>query len=100
MKSSLDLRKTLFWDVDFKKIDYQKETDFIVGRVLDFGNLKEWVAVKTFYGLPKIKKIAQKHIFSDPKSANFWSIMLKIPFKEIKCNKNPFLKTPKVFLKR
>jgi len=100
MKNDLGLRKTLFWDVDFKKMNRQEDADFIIGRVLDLGNLKEWQAIKNFYGLSKIKEVARKHTFSDPKSTNFWSIILKIPFKEIKCIKNPFLKTPRAFLKR
>jgi len=94
------LRPTLFWETDPKKLDKQKNADFIIGRVLDFGNLKEWKAVKDFYGLSKIKKAAENHIFFDPRSANFWSIILNIPLKKLKCTRKPSLKTPKAFLRR
>ncbi len=89
-----NFRKTLFWETDLKFLDYKKDADFIISRVLDFGNLKEWKLVKEIYGLKRIKKIAKKHIFFDPKSANFYSLILKIS-----CTKKPFLEIPKMFSK-
>jgi hypothetical protein len=100
MDKSLPLRSTLFWETNPQNIDTQKHADFIIGRVLDFGNLKEWRAIRDFYGLSKIKEAAEKHIFSDPKSVSFWSIMLNIPSKKLKCTRKPSLKTPKAFLMR
>jgi len=46
-------RETLFWDVNPKKLDIEKSADFIIGRVLDFGNLKEWRLVEQLYGRKK-----------------------------------------------
>lgn len=100
MKSSLDLRKTLFWDVNLKKLDLEKNARFIIGRVLDFGNLEEWKTIKDFYGLEKIKKVVQEHVFPDARNRNFWSTILKIPFDKLKCTRNPLLKIPNAFLKR
>ena len=97
---TMKIRKSLFWDVDYKKLNYQKDANFIIGRVLDFGNLKEYKEILKFYGLSKIKKVAKRHIFSDIKSANFWSLILKIPFNKLKCTRKSSLKTPKAFLKR
>ena len=94
------MRPTLFWDVSPGKLGIEENAQFIVGRVLDFGNLKEWKAVKDFYGLSKIRKVAEKHIFFDPRSANFWSIILNIPLKRLRCTRKPSLKTPKTFLIR
>jgi hypothetical protein len=100
MKNSLSLRPVLFWETDFKKLDKQENADFIIGRVLDFGNLKEWRAVEKFYGLDKIKKAVKNHIFSDIRSANFWSMILNIPLNNLKCTRNPSLKTPRAFSMR
>ena len=100
-KESLsNLRKTLFWDVNFKKLDAQKSTQFIIGRVLDFGNLNEWKIIKEFYGLEKIRETARKHVFSDTRNTHFWAMILNIPLKNLKCTRNPSLKTPNAFLKR
>ncbi|MEW5805480.1 MAG: hypothetical protein AB1721_02015 [Patescibacteria group bacterium] len=92
-----NLRPSLFWDVDSAKLDFEKNADFIIGRVLDFGNLREWQAVKNFYGLIRVKKAAQKHIFADDRSVNFWAMILNLPAKYLKCIKRPSLKIPKAF---
>jgi hypothetical protein len=100
MKTHLPLRKSLFWEIDRGKIDYRKDKKFIIGRVLDFGNLKEWKAIKDFYGFAEVKKAAQEHIFYDPRSANFWEMVLGLPSKKLQCTKRLSLKTPKAFSAR
>ncbi|PIW97409.1 hypothetical protein COY65_00920 [Candidatus Jorgensenbacteria bacterium CG_4_10_14_0_8_um_filter_39_13] len=96
----MNLRKSLFWDMDFQKLDKKKDAEFIIGRVLDFGNLKEWKETIDLYGFSKIREMAQKHIFTDSRSANFWSMMLHLPLKKLRCTRNPSLKIPKAFLIR
>jgi len=100
MKELKSLRKTLFWEVDPETLDEERDAEFIIGRVLDFGDLEDWRAVRDLYGYSKIKGVAKKHVFSERKSANFWSLILKVPPEEIKCTRNRLLKTPKAFLKR
>ncbi len=96
----INLRSSLFWDVDEKEIDIEKSVDFVIGRVLDYGNKAEWKEIRDFYGEERIKETAKKHIFSSNRSANFWANILKISLKDLKCTKNPSLKTPNAFLKR
>lgn len=100
MKERLPLRKSLFWDTNSERLDCQKDADFIIGRVLDFGNLKEWKTIKDFYGLTKIREVAKKYIFYDPRSANFWAMVIGLPLKNLRCTKKLSLKTPKAFSTR
>lgn len=100
MKEEISFRKTLFWDVDLQKLDFKKDAPFVIGRVLDLGNLDEWKMIKNLYGIEKIKKVAQEHIFSDARSANFWAMILNITPNQLKCMRKPLLKTPNAFLKR
>ena len=100
MIKDLGMRKSLFWDTDTPKLDIKQDADFIIGRVLDFGNLEEWKAVRDFYGIERIKKAAKRHIFFSPRDANFWAFALKIPLKNLKCTRKQSLKTPKAFLRR
>ncbi|HON05568.1 MAG TPA: hypothetical protein PLB98_04265 [bacterium] len=58
-----NLRRSLLWDVEDKKLDFEKDAQFVIGRVLDFANLREWKIIEKFYGIEKIKKAAQNHIF-------------------------------------
>ena|SRR3989338_1878494 len=94
------LRKSLFWDVNPDKLDVGKSADFIIGRVLDFGNLKEWRTIKQLYGEEKIRKVAKGHVFTDPRSANFWALVLSIPTNQMKCTRIPSLKIPNTFSSR
>jgi len=79
----MNLRANLFWDVDFQKLDKKRDAEFIIGRVLDFGNLKEWKEINNLYNALTIKKVAQKHILTDPRSANFWSKILLLTMQKI-----------------
>lgn len=38
---SIKLRSELFWDVDPKTIDFKKHAQYIIERVLEFGNDRE-----------------------------------------------------------
>ncbi len=96
----INLRSSLFWDVNEQKIDAEKSADFIIGRILDYGNTEEWRAIRNFYGEEKIKETAKKHTFSSRRNANFWANIFKIPLKDLKCTKNPSLKTPNAFFRR
>ncbi len=93
-------RKTLFWDVNPQHLDIEKNAPFIIGRVLDFGNLKEWRLAEQLYGKEKIAEVTKDHVFSDPRSANFWAFILAIPINQMKCTRIPSLKIPNTFLSR
>lgn len=43
-------RRVLFWDTDFKKIDWQKQKHAIIKRVLERGNDEEIKELIRFYG--------------------------------------------------
>lgn len=95
-----DFRKTLFWDVNPEKLDTEKDAEFIIGRVLDYGNPKEWRTIKRIYGELRIAVAAKRHLFIDPRGANFWALMLSIPVDQLKCTRNPSLQIPNAFLNR
>jgi hypothetical protein len=74
MKMKLD--KKLFWDTNLRDIDERKHADFIIERVLQYGDLKDYRIIKDTYSLPRITKAARKAGFIDRKSKFFWSLML------------------------
>ena len=51
-----ELPKRIFWDVDFDKINYQKNSRFVIERVFERGNVAEVRKIRKFYGDKKIKK--------------------------------------------
>ena len=83
----MELRKSLFWDVDPATIDLEKNARYVIERVLNFGDTEEvrWI----------FKKYGRKYITGvfngcaerlTPKSSNFWNIMLNEYFAEEDCN--------------
>lgn len=49
------IRKTLFWDTDFEKIDWDRHSKAIIHRVFDRGNEEEKNEIIRFYGKSKVK---------------------------------------------
>jgi len=72
------LNKTLFWDTEFEKLDYKKHADFIIKRVLQYGDKKDYRIIKDKYGIKKIKEIVQKVKHLDKKSTNFWKLIFDL----------------------
>ncbi len=91
---------SLFWDVNPEKLDAEKDAQFIIGRVLDFGDLDEFRAVKKFYGLSKIKQAALEHPFESERSRNFWELVFKLPSKSLSCTRRHLPPIPSAFLNR
>ena len=71
----IKLRKELFWDVPFSKLDWQKDAAFIIKRVLFYGDLKDYHLLKKHYSGEKIKKVAERVNYPNKKSASFWKLV-------------------------
>lgn len=50
------IRKSIFWDTDFNKIDIIKNKKFIIQRILERGNKYEIEALINLYGITVIKQ--------------------------------------------
>ncbi|MFH0923962.1 MAG: hypothetical protein V1825_04480 [Candidatus Falkowbacteria bacterium] len=92
----IKLNKQLFWDIKFSELDYKKNSGFIIARVLSFGDLADYNAIKNKYGLRKIKSVAKKINYPNKKSQNFWSFI----FNFSKCEKKLLIKKQSAFCQR
>lgn len=100
MKPKISLNKTLFWDVNFKNLDKEKNAFFIIERVLNYGDENDYKELRKIYKLLKIKKIAKEINYINKKNINFWSIVFNIPLKSFKCTKKFSDKKQNLFLAR
>ncbi len=100
MEGKIYFNKTLFWDVDLNKLDFKNSADFIIERVLNYGDNKDFIYLKKIYGLPRIKKVAKETNYINKKNINFWSIILNIPQDLFKCKKKFSTKKQNIFLTR
>jgi antitoxin HigA-1 len=56
---NLKVRKVLFWDLDFDKLDTEKHKLHIIQQVLNLGNIDEFNAVLDHYGFDEVKDAVQ-----------------------------------------
>jgi hypothetical protein len=45
------LRKSLFWDTDIEKIDWNKHRQYVIERVMERGTEAEKIMINEFYGI-------------------------------------------------
>jgi len=72
----MELRQSLFWDVDPKTIDLKKNAKYIIERILDFGKDEEVRWMWNFYDKDLLKEVVNnsKTIGKDTKS--LWVLLL------------------------
>lgn len=87
--------KRFFWDVDFSKLDFAKNQDFVIERILEYGDIRgiSWL-FKTYDKKTIREVLMNKHGFSK-KTANFWSKILDVDKNEIQCLKKSYQKIQK-----
>jgi hypothetical protein len=57
-----NLPARLFWDSNFDKIDWQKESLAVIDRVIDRGNNQDWAELIRFYGKSTVVKALKSEI--------------------------------------
>lgn len=72
----MKFRQTLFWDVNPDKIDTKKNAQYIIERVLDFGNDKEVQWLWKFYNKDILKKVVAKSRCLRPRTKTLWTLLL------------------------
>lgn len=80
-----DLSPHLFWDVAPDEIDLQKDFQFLLGRVLQYGLMNDWILVYKHFGLKKIAEEAKQIRNLDDRSAHFIAQLSGSKVEEFKC---------------
>jgi len=70
-------RQALFWDTNPNKIDPKRNAQYIIERILDFGNDKEVKWLYNFYDKSFLKKIVIKSRSLSPETKSLWRLLLK-----------------------
>jgi hypothetical protein len=73
----MKFRQALFWDTDPKKIHTQKNAQYIIERVADFGNDKEARWVLDFYDKNLLKKVIARSRCLRPRTKALWALLLQ-----------------------
>ena len=77
MKKTLQLRRSLFWDVDPATIDPDKNAKYIIERVLEFGDDLEVKWMWSYYPHSLIKdRVSNSRGVLREKTKALWSLLL------------------------
>jgi hypothetical protein len=81
----MNFSPVIFWDVDYSKIDWIKSKRFVIGRVVRYGTVQDWIALKKKYGLELIKAEMLEEKDLDDRTLSFLSCVLDVPKEKFKC---------------
>lgn len=79
--------QNLFWDVEEESLNMDKHKAFIVARVLDYGSLEDFVAIRDYYTIDGLGKISVNIRSLMPNSLSFISVVTNIKITEFRCYK-------------
>jgi hypothetical protein len=81
----MQLSKVIFWDTDYNKIDWEAKSSYVISRVLMYGTMDDWRAIKQKYGDERILNEMKNSIDLDMKVLTFLSCIFETPITEFKC---------------
>ena len=87
--------KSLFWDVDHRNISPQDRAEYVIKRILEYGDRKTVHWMRRNFKKIKIKEVLCRARDLSPQSANYWAIILGVNRKRIKCLQKRYLEIRK-----
>ena len=87
VQQGIKFSENLFWDVDENELDMEKNKEFIVSRVLDYGFWNDWLIIKEYYSLERLAVIAKSVRCLMPKSLSFIAAITDTQITDYRCYK-------------
>lgn len=84
-----------FWDVDAKKIDKNKSKDYIIARILEYGNIAALKWLFANFSQTYIRQVFSKKRGFSSRVANFWRLFFSLPKNKVVCLKRRCRKNQK-----
>lgn len=81
----MKLSKVLFWDTNYDTIDWDKQVRYVIERVVTYGNMSDWQAIRKKYGMDRIRDEMLQSRSLDPKTLSFLSCIFDIPQEQFRC---------------
>jgi hypothetical protein len=74
-----------FWDVDAKQLNIRKYRQFVIERILEFGDERAIRWVRRAFGDDAIRQVVCQSRRISKRTANFWCLLLNIPKEKVAC---------------
>ena len=83
----LQLRPSLFWDVDVQSVDLHNHMAFVIERITLRGRFEEFKAMVKYYGKDKVKETLLQTRYINKVTLSFCSTVFNVPITEFRCYK-------------
>ena len=78
----------LFWDIDKGLFDAERNSAQIIQRVLEYGELADWKAIRNYYGLERIAHDCKSLRTLHPEALSFVCLVTNTKIEEYRCYKS------------
>lgn len=85
MKAKPNISKAAFWDVDFEKIDYEKNSQYVISQAFNFGTLDDMIAVLKYYGDKKVREEVVSSSWLNERAVSFLSNYFGLQKEDFAC---------------
>ena len=75
--------RALFLDVDLDTFQPEVHPDYTIFRVLEFGDVEQAAWLRRTFPVGEIRRVLRAERRLSEKSANFWALVYKVPFREV-----------------
>ena len=79
------LSKSAFWDVDFDKLDFDKNAVFVMEKVFNYGLWGDYMALIQYYGKDRIREDIVKGTYFKKKVLNFLCVIFDLKAADFLC---------------
>jgi hypothetical protein len=79
------IRKSLLWEYEIEKINWQQMRNVIVQRVIERGRMDDFYAILNMYELEGVKEAIKQIPFLNNKDLTFVCSVFNIKKEELKC---------------
>jgi hypothetical protein len=83
--AAMNLSKVLFWETSYDTIDWDKKARYVIERVVTYGAMSDWNAIRAYYGMDRIRDEMLQSRDLDPKTLNFLRCIFDIPKEKFRC---------------
>lgn len=77
--------RPLFWEVDFPNLNLLKWPNYVIKRILEYGDKKAVCWMGQNFDKSKIREVVCKTRDLSSRSANYWAVVLEIDKRKVKC---------------
>ena len=79
--------KSIFWDVNFEKLDYDAKANFVIARVFERGDVDDIRQCRRYYGDEKIENVLLNVEFLPEHRMNLAAVIINHEISELRCYK-------------